>query len=150
MVNGRNSFTYIANIFVLTLSLILFVLIADSPTCFSVLCITCLGLGGVATVWYIINIKETYLSRMALELEARYRKELAKNEVDAYEELLSKTEIEDPRTNLTEICAKEELVREMNDNNRVSTNASRLVYSENGGANLDEDIKAQVKEAVAL
>ena len=70
MVNGRNAYTYVANIFVLSLSLVLFVCIPNGATCFTVLCITCLSVGGCATLFYTCNIKETYLSKVALELEA--------------------------------------------------------------------------------
>jgi hypothetical protein len=73
MVNNRNSLTYVANITVLSLSLILFIFITNSALCFSVLMLTCLIGGGVSTLFYSINITEKSLSKAATEMEAEYR-----------------------------------------------------------------------------
>lgn len=81
MVNNRNSLTYVANIAVLSLSLVLFVFITNSATCFSVLCVTCLVCGGVSTLFYSIQITEKSLSRQALEIEAEYRAGLEGDEI---------------------------------------------------------------------
>lgn len=73
MVNNRNGFTYAANIIVLTVALILFLVIDNGTLCFSILCIFCLSLGSVATVFYICRIPEKSLSAEATRLEAEYR-----------------------------------------------------------------------------
>ncbi len=52
MVTNRNALTYAANITVLSLSLVLFLFITDGATCFTVLCLICLGCGGVTTLFY--------------------------------------------------------------------------------------------------
>ena len=54
MVNGRNIFTYFANIFMLTLSLIFFLTIVSGVFCFQLLTIVCLVCGGATTLYYII------------------------------------------------------------------------------------------------
>lgn len=54
MVNNRNSFTYVANICVLATSLILFIVITNSATCFTVLCLGSLSVGGITTIFYVV------------------------------------------------------------------------------------------------
>ena len=53
MVVWRNGFTYIANIFVLSLSLIFFLTIDSSTTQFRLLGIVCVCLGACSTSFYI-------------------------------------------------------------------------------------------------
>lgn len=76
MVNNRNGFTYVANICVLSVSLVLFIVITNSATCFTVLCLSSLCVGGITTIFYSVNITEKSLSARALEMEASYRKTL--------------------------------------------------------------------------
>jgi len=76
MVNNRNGFTYIANICVLSVSLVLFILITDAATCFSVMCISCLTFGSMTTIFYSVQITETKLTAKANELEDAYRRSL--------------------------------------------------------------------------
>ena len=83
MVNNRNGFTYAANIIVLTVALILFLVIDNGTLCFSILCIFCLSLGSVATVFYICRIPEKSLSAEATRLEAEYRQEISGEAFDA-------------------------------------------------------------------
>jgi Na+/melibiose symporter-like transporter len=52
MVTNRNALTYAANIAVLSLSLVLFLVIKNSVTCFTVLCLVCLGGGLLTTFFY--------------------------------------------------------------------------------------------------
>lgn len=74
MVNGRNIFTYLANIFMLSLSLLLFLTITDNNTlCFRVLTIVCLGLGGLTSLFYLFSIKENTLTEQALKLDQAYK-----------------------------------------------------------------------------
>jgi Na+/melibiose symporter-like transporter len=73
MVNSRNSFTYIANITVLSISLVLFVVVSSPTTCFTLLCLICIVVGSMSSLFYSLNIKENTLTKEALELEAAYR-----------------------------------------------------------------------------
>lgn len=73
MVNSRNSFTYAANITVLTVSLLLFIVINKSTTQFTVLCLMCISVGALSTLFYSFNIQEKPLILQAKELEAQYR-----------------------------------------------------------------------------
>ena len=58
MAVNRNGFTYAANIFVLSLALILFVTIKSQVTQFRLLGIVCVCLGALTTTFYISTIKE--------------------------------------------------------------------------------------------
>ena len=75
MVTNRNALTYAANITVLSLSLVLFLLIPSSTTCFTVLWLICLGGGMITTLFYTSQINEKYLVREASRLEQIYRSE---------------------------------------------------------------------------
>jgi len=75
MVTNRNALTYAANITVLTLSLILFLVIPNSTTCFTVLCLICLSGGLITTIFYISQINEKFLVREAARLELIYKTE---------------------------------------------------------------------------
>lgn len=75
MVTNRNALTYAANITVLTLSLVLFLLIPSGTTCFTVLCLICLAGGMISTLFYTSQINEKYLVREASRLEKVYRTE---------------------------------------------------------------------------
>lgn len=76
MVNGRNIFTYLANIFMLTLSLILFMTIPSASFTFTLLTIICLVIGGMTTIFFIVLIRERKLSEEALELDKRYKERM--------------------------------------------------------------------------
>lgn len=76
MAVNRNGFTYAANIFVLSLALVLFVTISSQVTQFRILGLTCVGLGSTTTLFYIMTIKEPALSAIAIEREANYKKAL--------------------------------------------------------------------------
>jgi Na+/melibiose symporter-like transporter len=58
MVVNRNGFTYIANIFVLGLSLALFLTVKSEILQFQILCLTCVGLGTASTLFYICMVRE--------------------------------------------------------------------------------------------
>ena len=75
MVTNRNALTYAANITVLSLSLVLFLLVPSSTTCFTVLCLICLVGGMITTLFYTSQINEKYLVREASRLEQIYRSE---------------------------------------------------------------------------
>lgn len=78
MVVYRNGFTYIANIFVLALSMALFYFIASSTTQFQILGLTCIGIGMCSTTFYVCTVREVPLSKMALEYEARYQEAIGR------------------------------------------------------------------------
>jgi len=75
MVTNRNALTYAANITVLSLSLVLFLLITNSTTCFTVLCLICLGAGMITTFFYTSQINEKFLVKEASRLEQIYKTE---------------------------------------------------------------------------
>jgi hypothetical protein len=74
MVNNRNALTYAANITVLSISLVLFVVITNGATAFTVLCLICLSLGACTTLFYSFKIREGVLTKKSLELEQIYRR----------------------------------------------------------------------------
>ena len=61
MIASRNTFTYIANVFVLVAALFLFVFINNQIFQFRILAIIIIIIGCIATGYYIITIKEPYL-----------------------------------------------------------------------------------------
>ena len=58
MAVNRNGFTYAANIFVLSLALVLFVTISSPVTQFRIMGIVCVCLGALTTLFYVSTIKE--------------------------------------------------------------------------------------------
>lgn len=81
MVNGRNIFTYLANIFMLSLSLLLFLTITNGTLCFRVLTIVCLAFGGCTTLYYFFVIKEKTLSEQAIKLDQAYKAKMKAGEM---------------------------------------------------------------------
>jgi len=75
MVTNRNALTYAANITVLSLSLVLFLLIPSGTTCFTVLSLVCLSGGLLTTLFYTSQVNEKHLVREAFRLEKIYRAE---------------------------------------------------------------------------
>lgn len=77
MIIYRNGFTYAANIFVLALSLFLFMVIPSDvlalPGQFRVLCVVCVVLGSVTSFFYTLSVRELPLTKLALEREAAYQ-----------------------------------------------------------------------------
>lgn len=69
-----------ANITVLITALILFVSIPKPTVVFSVLTCACLGIGMCTTMFYVMNIKELPLSKIASEMEEQ-RREKDNNEL---------------------------------------------------------------------
>lgn len=76
MVVWRNGFTYIANIFVLSLALMLFLVVSDKVEQFRIMGCVSVALGLFSTLWYIVQIREKPLSELAIEREANYKKAL--------------------------------------------------------------------------
>ena len=73
MAVNRNGFTYAANIFVLSLALVLFITINSQVTQFRLMGIICVCLGAVTTFFYISTVNEPTLSKLAIEREAAYK-----------------------------------------------------------------------------
>lgn len=69
----RNGFTYAANIFVLTLALVLFATVPNQVAQFRILALVCVSLGALTTLFYVSTVKEGELSRLAIEREAAYK-----------------------------------------------------------------------------
>lgn len=62
MAVNRNGFTYAANIFVLSLALVLFVTVSSQVTQFRIMGLVCVGLGATTTLFYVVTVKEPTLS----------------------------------------------------------------------------------------
>ena len=78
MVVYRNGFTYAANIFVLALALVMFATVSSQIDQFRIMCLTCVAIGSITTIFYIMKVKERSLSRKASERELNYRRALGK------------------------------------------------------------------------
>ena len=65
MINGRNNFTYIANIFTLLCSYILFLTFNDGTVYFRILTAMCTLLGCIASIYYFTTIDESKLETQA-------------------------------------------------------------------------------------
>jgi len=72
MINNRNGFTYAANIFMLSFSLVLFIFIKDPVKQFRILALVCVGLGACTTLFYVSTIKEVSLTEIANDKEKAY------------------------------------------------------------------------------
>lgn len=74
--NNRNGFTSTANIVVLGLATILFLSVDDRIEQFRILCVICICSGCCASLFYLIQVREVPLKKMADEREAAYKKQL--------------------------------------------------------------------------
>ena len=78
MVNNRNAFTYIANIAMLSFSLVLFLIVTNSRRQFRILSLTCVAVGACTSLFYICNVVEPSLTKKATDGEANYQLGLGK------------------------------------------------------------------------
>ena len=121
MVNNRNSATYVANIAILTVALFLFIIIPNSTTCFSVLCLMSVGVGSFTSLFYVWQIKENPLSAQALTLEKAYKE---------YQNLGSQQEepriLIDPQTNPSRPVATEEITFEVKETANMRASDKQL------------------------
>ena len=62
MSNNRNGATYAANITILSVALVIFITVPSPTTSFTCLCLMCIILGSITSFFYIVKIKESYLS----------------------------------------------------------------------------------------
>ena len=58
MANYRNGFTFVANIFILTLALILFATVKSKTTQFRILSLCAVGFGALTTLFYVSTVTE--------------------------------------------------------------------------------------------
>jgi len=72
-VNTRNGFTYVANIFILTAALLLFIATSNQVMQFRVLSIGAVCIGSVTSLYYVFTINEPKLTKAALECEEAYK-----------------------------------------------------------------------------
>ena len=70
---SRNTFTFVANIFVLLTALLLFIVLDDSYKQFRILGIIIVIIGLVSSVFYIFTIKEPYLVKEAKKLQKEFK-----------------------------------------------------------------------------
>ena len=80
MANYRNGFTFVANIFILTLALILFATVSNKTTQFRILGLSAVGLGAISTLFYVSTVREPQLTKIAIQREAAYKKALGQEE----------------------------------------------------------------------
>lgn len=73
MSNNRNGFTSLAYITVLGLALAMFLFVEDGILQFRIICVTCLSLGTFTSIFYLININELHLEKVAKEKDKEYR-----------------------------------------------------------------------------
>lgn len=74
--NNRNGFTSTANIVVLSIASILFVVMNDGVEEFRVLCIICIATGLVSSSFYLSQIREVPLQKLAIERDNMYKRQL--------------------------------------------------------------------------
>lgn len=58
MANYRNGFTFVANILILTLALILFATVKSKITQFRILSLCAVGFGALTTLFYVSTVRE--------------------------------------------------------------------------------------------
>jgi Na+/melibiose symporter-like transporter len=73
LVASRNTFTFIANISVLSLALIIFQIITDGYWQYRILAIIVIVIGTLTSLYYIAVIKEPYLSGEAKRLQKEFK-----------------------------------------------------------------------------
>ena len=73
LVSSRNTFTFIANISVLSLALIIFQIISDGIWQYRVLAIIVVSVGTLTSLFYISTIKEPYLVSEAKRLQKEFK-----------------------------------------------------------------------------
>jgi Na+/melibiose symporter-like transporter len=69
MVNNRNALTYGANILTLSIALVLFAVMNDPVWEFRIMAFTGAGVGICTSLFYMCNIREVKLQKMAEEFD---------------------------------------------------------------------------------
>ena len=72
LISLRNGFSFVANVFVLVISLICFAVIKDPLTQFRVVVLILSAIGAGTSLFYILTIREPYLTNKAKHLERDY------------------------------------------------------------------------------
>ena len=73
LVASRNTFTFIANIAVLGIALTLIAIIKNGIWQYRVLAILIVSIGGISSLFYIIVLKEPYLTKEAKRLQKEFK-----------------------------------------------------------------------------
>jgi len=73
LINRRNAFTYIANVTVLSMATVVFIVVPNPVTQFRILAFASVGIGMCTSIFYIIKIKENPLTQKAIVCEEAYR-----------------------------------------------------------------------------
>ena len=74
--NSRNGFTSTANIVVLLMATVLFLTVDDRIEQFRILCVICICLGTLASIFYLMQVREVPLKKLAEEKDAAYKRQL--------------------------------------------------------------------------
>jgi Na+/melibiose symporter-like transporter len=72
-VASRNTFTFVANIAVLCIALLLFNTISGQLLQFKVLAIIVVAIGSATSIFYIFTINEPHLSKEAKKLQKEFK-----------------------------------------------------------------------------
>ena len=73
LVASRNTFTFVANIFVLLSALLLFIVLDSKIQQFRILAIIIVVIGLAASVFYIVTIREPFLVKEAKKLQKEFK-----------------------------------------------------------------------------
>jgi Na+/melibiose symporter-like transporter len=72
-VSSRNTFTFVANISVLLIALILFQIIKDGVWQYRILAIIVVSIGALTSLFYLVTLKEPYLVGEAKRLQKEFK-----------------------------------------------------------------------------
>ena len=73
LISLRNGFTFVANLSVLTIALILFAIIKEQQLQFTILACIIVGGGSVSSILYIFTLREPYLVKQAKQLQKVFK-----------------------------------------------------------------------------
>lgn len=97
LISLRNGFSYIANVLVLVLSLLVFAVVSDQILQFRILVLILGGVGLATSIFYVLNINEPRLTQEAKEYQKEYLARARAQELeDALEDDIDREA--DPRT----------------------------------------------------
>ena len=71
--SSRNTFTFVANISVLLIALILFQIIKDGVWQYRILAIIVVSIGALTSLFYLVTLKEPYLVGEAKRLQKEFK-----------------------------------------------------------------------------
>ena len=73
LVASRNTFTFIANIAVLTMALVIFAIVSDGVWQYRILAIVIVSVGICSSIFYLATLKEPYLVGEAKRLQKEFK-----------------------------------------------------------------------------